>query len=592
MSLIAEGTGEEDADGNDEDEILRFDTVERYAELLFDSKAYYMPTLLVQLIAWVLGEYGTMLESYDAETLMNRVSDIAQNPEVQSASKGYLITALMKLTAATGACPGSVTEVVELYSGAKDADLQNRCLEFLGLLKAPEVMVAVLPLDASCEEIELDESLSFLNAFVQSSLAAGASVYNPPDDDDVEDDAGVSGAAQPAFNFTPYAKPEVYRPQVDLNLEELQGGANGMSGGAGRGHGTRQDSKSAGVNGSGALNLHGVARRWGKPPPATVATAAAQYSPDAVAAPVSRAAPDSKSHGTPPLVRPASKGDGGPETKEPTERELMAAALFGGLKPAATSSTKPRVPQKARRKAAARAEAPRVEAAQAKETAKEDTRAKAPTPPPAVEPNLLDFDAPVEPEAAPASSFAGAFDMLADLTLQPTPAEAPPALAAPADLDMLTVQDAPGDAAPAPAAGADLDVFSAMADLVVPNAPTILSAPSKVFQYNGQMMTALSLSVAEYGARWGRLRGTAKDTIRASVRSVDELAAAFQQYLGAQVIEKVANTHEVIAAGTVASHAVLIHGMAQPSKGMVVISAKAAEASVSAALVEHLKRSI
>ena len=41
------------------------------------------------------------------------------------------------------------------------------------------LMQEVLPLDASCEDLEVDSSLSFLDTFVSEALAKGASTYKP-----------------------------------------------------------------------------------------------------------------------------------------------------------------------------------------------------------------------------------------------------------------------------------------------------------------------------------------------------------------------------------------------------------------------------
>ena len=41
-------------------------------------------------------------------------------------------------------------------------------------------MQAVLPLDASCEDLEVDSSLSFLDDFVSEALAGGSTAYRPP----------------------------------------------------------------------------------------------------------------------------------------------------------------------------------------------------------------------------------------------------------------------------------------------------------------------------------------------------------------------------------------------------------------------------
>ena len=42
------------------------------------------------------------------------------------------------------------------------------------------MMQELLPLDASCEDLEVDSSLSFLDTFVSEALAKGASAYKPP----------------------------------------------------------------------------------------------------------------------------------------------------------------------------------------------------------------------------------------------------------------------------------------------------------------------------------------------------------------------------------------------------------------------------
>ena len=41
-------------------------------------------------------------------------------------------------------------------------------------------MQEVLPVDASCEDLEIDSSLSFLDDYVAEALQKGASPYRPP----------------------------------------------------------------------------------------------------------------------------------------------------------------------------------------------------------------------------------------------------------------------------------------------------------------------------------------------------------------------------------------------------------------------------
>lgn len=55
----------------------------------------------------------------------------------------------------------------------------QRCSELVELSQDMSVMQDVLPVDASCEDLEIDSSLSFLDGFVSEALAKGASAYKP-----------------------------------------------------------------------------------------------------------------------------------------------------------------------------------------------------------------------------------------------------------------------------------------------------------------------------------------------------------------------------------------------------------------------------
>lgn len=49
-----------------------------------------------------------------------------------------------------------MAHLLTLYSQSKYSDLQQRCLEFLQLAReGPAAMAAVLPVDASCEDVEV-----------------------------------------------------------------------------------------------------------------------------------------------------------------------------------------------------------------------------------------------------------------------------------------------------------------------------------------------------------------------------------------------------------------------------------------------------
>ncbi|CAL8116083.1 unnamed protein product [Prunus armeniaca] len=70
--------------------------------------------------------------------------------------------------------------LVEELSASHSTDLKQRAYELQAVisLDAPAVE-SIMPSDASCEDIEIDKSLSFLNGYVQQALEKGAQPYIP-----------------------------------------------------------------------------------------------------------------------------------------------------------------------------------------------------------------------------------------------------------------------------------------------------------------------------------------------------------------------------------------------------------------------------
>jgi hypothetical protein len=105
--------------------------------------------------------------------------------------------------------------------------VQQRCLEFKALIAKPDVMVNVLPVDASCEDIEVDDTLSFLSGFVQAAHARGAAPYTPPvmHDEDDEDD---SISSRNVLKITPYERALAPQP-VAMAAVALAAGSAGSA---------------------------------------------------------------------------------------------------------------------------------------------------------------------------------------------------------------------------------------------------------------------------------------------------------------------------------------------------------------------------
>ena len=111
------------------------------------------------------------------------------------------------------------------------------------MLRSPGLISAVFPVDASLEDLEVDENLGFLDGFVQEQLAAGAKPYRAPEDRDEGLDIeafALGGAAHDAgssLNFEAYAKPEI-PTGGDMGAEDY---GDGMGGGNGGGYGDDMD---------------------------------------------------------------------------------------------------------------------------------------------------------------------------------------------------------------------------------------------------------------------------------------------------------------------------------------------------------------
>lgn len=171
MRLVAEGTGEDE----DVDVAFRTFAVNTYLKLLEKSQ---LSDILVQVISWVLGEYARLatIDGYTMEDIVDLLCDTVERPFEDSSTRGYLVTALLKLSS-TNPNSAAVEGVIKSYRSSRVTDLQQRCYEFEQLRQSPPLMQRVLPYDASCEDIQVDEGLPFLSGFVQNKLSEGAKTY-------------------------------------------------------------------------------------------------------------------------------------------------------------------------------------------------------------------------------------------------------------------------------------------------------------------------------------------------------------------------------------------------------------------------------
>lgn len=180
MRLIAEGFGEDDETA---DAQLRFSAVQSYLRILAEPK---LPSVFLQVICWVLGEYGIADGKYSASYIIGKLCDVAEANSNDETVRAYAITAIMKIYAfeiAAGRKVDMLPEcqsLVEELSASHSTDMQQRAYELQVVIDLDAHAVGIImPSDASCEDIEIDKDLSFLNNYVDQSIEKGAQPYIP-----------------------------------------------------------------------------------------------------------------------------------------------------------------------------------------------------------------------------------------------------------------------------------------------------------------------------------------------------------------------------------------------------------------------------
>nr|KYP54740.1 AP-4 complex subunit epsilon-1 [Cajanus cajan] len=164
MRLIGEGFGEDAATADNQ---LRSSAVESYLRIIGEPK---LPSMFLQVICWVLGEYGTADGKYSASYITGKLCDIAEAYSNDETVKAYAISALTKMYAFEIAAGRKVDMLPECQSFVEEllashsTDLQQRAYELQALIGLDARAVeTIMPQDASCEDIEMCVDYRALN---------------------------------------------------------------------------------------------------------------------------------------------------------------------------------------------------------------------------------------------------------------------------------------------------------------------------------------------------------------------------------------------------------------------------------------------
>ncbi|KAE8637365.1 hypothetical protein CSA_023066 [Cucumis sativus] len=208
------------------------------------------------------------------------ISYLPENLEEQE--QAYAVTALMKVYAFEKMSGRTVdilpelTSLIEELSASHSTDLQQRAYELQATIGLDAQAVGnIMPADASCEDIEIDKDLSFLNSYVQQSLENGAQPYIPESQRNRMDDISAIKSLDQRETVSHSLRFEAYelpKPPVPTSIPPIAPAISAELVPVPEPYHpreTQQSTSEPSVSDDGAsqvkLRLDGVQKKWGRP---------------------------------------------------------------------------------------------------------------------------------------------------------------------------------------------------------------------------------------------------------------------------------------------------------------------------------------
>ncbi|KAF4792883.1 AP-4 complex subunit epsilon-1 [Turdus rufiventris] len=238
-------------DDAEEDHQLRMYAVQSYVALLEEEDKLY-PQKFLQVMSWVLGEYFSLVTDVDPEVILTKLHSLLKKTFVTSETKAWIMAAVTKIASHTS-CSKTVDELIQELSSSLDTCLRQYAFELKHLCEDKALMKSLLPFDASCTDLVVDASLSFLDGFVAEGLAHGAAPYKPHHQRQEE-----KLSQEKALNFEPYG--------LSFASSVSSSGVTGRQSPTGLSFGSDTSGNSAetGHKDTNSLKLEGVRKLWGK----------------------------------------------------------------------------------------------------------------------------------------------------------------------------------------------------------------------------------------------------------------------------------------------------------------------------------------
>ncbi|XP_042036181.1 AP-4 complex subunit epsilon-like [Salvia splendens] len=416
MKLIAEGFGEDD---DTADSQLRSSAVESYLRIMGEPK---LPSAFLQVICWVLGEYGIADGKYSASYIIGKLCDVAEAHPDDDTVKAYAVTGIMKIYSFEIASGNPVDLLPECQSlieemlASHSTDLQQRAYELQSIFTLDARAVKkIMPMDSTCDDIEIDKNLSFLDGYVQQAIENGAQPYIPE-----SERLGISSISdfrshdvhEPSTHALRFEAYELPKPSLPHNIPPVLASSTELvpvepSYVIDIPHPTSAPSASDTGSSELKLRLDGVQKKWGRPTYSSPAPSSS--STDLVKVQNEAPRPDSASSSK-PKTRDSSYDSRKQQTEIPPEKQRLAASLFGG-----SSKSEGRQPPSQKN---SKTQNHTSDKSRSSKASAPDTAVKPSQPPP----DLLDLGEPSIASSVPSVDPFKQFEGLFDFTQETTPA--------------------------------------------------------------------------------------------------------------------------------------------------------------------------
>ena len=192
-------------------EKFRQNTIKIYLKIL--KKNPNIPDALMQVIAWILGEYGSNTDEDKARSILNLLSQFSYGTFEDERTRASILLALTKLHSSLNFEQNEyVAQIMNDYLLSKNLEVQQRALDYRFLLQnrqnfpnnGKDLIFKIPLIEQHVQEQGFDLTFNFLEPFVQQQRAEGRPEYDQEKSQIVGSGGDLNAYGDGNLNFTPY----------------------------------------------------------------------------------------------------------------------------------------------------------------------------------------------------------------------------------------------------------------------------------------------------------------------------------------------------------------------------------------------------